>query len=201
MTTDEFLNRVAKQPTLTVERDVSVPGPELRALLAERKAILLSELMAHPDQHKERQTFRYAHIVGAGLNRDSVEAWQTARPDHRLPSDLKEFLTRVNGVHLWGDLGTSRAYFGILPLTEWQDAKEADWAMMFDKPPVGQLAISYHDNGDYFLVLDTRGPEYIWYDLQDFDNPRRVGETVAQLLDFWWEETAWLDPRRSGEAG
>lgn len=201
MTTDEFLDRVAAQPTLTIERDVSVPGPKLQALLAEGKPILLSELMAHPDQQKERQTFRYAHILGAGVSRDSIQAWQAAHHEHKLPPDLGEFLTRVDGVHLWGDLATSRAYFGILPLAEWQDAKDADWAMMFDTPPIGQLAISYHDNGDYFLVLDTRGPEYLWYDLQDFDNPKRVGRTVAQLLDFWWQETDWLDPRRSGEPG
>ncbi len=201
MTTYEFLDRIAAQPPLTIERDVSVPGPELQALLAEGKPIVLSELMAHPDQHKERQTFRYAHILGAGLSSDSIEAWQAAHREHRLPSDLREFLTCVNGVHLWGDLATSRAYFGMLPLTEWQDVKDVDWAMMFDTPPTGQLAISYHDNGDYFLVLDTRGPEYIWYDLQDFNNPKRVGRTVVQLLDFWWKETAWLDPRRSGEAG
>jgi hypothetical protein len=114
---------------------------------------------------------------------------------------LKEFLTRVNGVHLWGDLATSRAYFGILPLQEWQDAKDADWAMMFDTPPTGRLVISYHDNGDGFLVLDTRGPDYLWYDLEDLDNPKLVGRTVAQLLDFWWKETEWLDPRRFGDAG
>lgn len=201
MTTDEFLNRVAAQPTLTIERDVIVPGPQLEAVLAEGKPMLLSELMAHPDQHKERRAFRYAHVVGAGLSRDSIEAWQTAHPEHPLPLDLKEFLTRVNGVHLWGDLATSRAYFGILPVTEWQDAKDADWAMMFDTPPTSQLVISYHENGDNFLVLDTRGPEYVWYDLEDFDNPKRVGRTVAELLEFWWKETAWLDPRRSDEAG
>ena len=201
MTTEEFLDRVAAQPTLTVRRDVFVPGPELKALLAERKPILLSDLMAHPDQRKERRMFRYSHIVGAGLSRDSIEAWQASHRDHPLPPDLKEFLTRVNGVHLWGDLATSRAYFGILPLAEWQDAKDADWAMMFDTPPTGRLVISYHDNGDAFLVLDTRGPEYIWYDLEDFANPKVVGRTVSHLLDFWWKETAWLDPQRSVEAG
>lgn len=197
MTTDEFLNRVAAQPALTIERDISMHGPKLQALLADGKPILLSDLMAHPDQHKERQTFHHAHIVGAGLSHDSIEAWQIAHHEHPLPPDLKEFLTRVNGVHLWGDLATSRAYFGILPLAEWQDANDADWAMMFDSPPTGQLVISYHDNGDNFLVLNTHGPEYVWYDLEDFDNPKRVGRTVAQLLDFWWKETEWLDPRQS----
>ena len=202
MTTDEFLDRVAAQPMLTIERDVSVPGPQLKALMAEGKPIMLSDLMAHPDQHKERQTFRYAHLIGAGLSGDSIDAWQAAHREHPLPPDLKEFLTRVNGVHLWGDLATSRAYFGILPLQEWQDAAHVEWAAMWlDETPVGQLALSYHDNGDAFLVLDTRATEYLWYDLGDFGNPKRAGRTVAELLDFWWLETAWLDPRRDGEAG
>jgi hypothetical protein len=202
MTTDDFLNRVAAQPALTIERDVFVPGPQLEALLNEGKPILLSELMAHPDQHQERRTFQYAHIVGRGLSRDSVEAWQTSHRDHPLPQDLKDFLTRVNGVHLWGDLATSRAYLGILPLQEWQDAAQVEWASMWlDAPPISQLALSYHNNGDNFLVLDTRAPEYFWYDLEDFGNPKRAGRTVAELLDFWWQETAWLDPRRLGEAG
>jgi hypothetical protein len=102
----------------------------------------------------------------------------------------------VDGVHLWADLASSRAHFGILPLSEWLDAKDVDWAMMFESPPVGQLAISYHDNGDYFLVLDTHRRKYLWYDLQDFDQPKPAGGSVEELLDFWWQETAWLDPRR-----
>jgi SMI1/KNR4 family protein SUKH-1 len=116
-------------------------------------------------------------------------------------ADLKEFLTRVDGVHLWADLASARAYFGILPLNEWQDAQIVDWAAMFETAPAGRLVISYHDNGDDFLVLDTRAPEYLWYDLEDFDNPKRVGRTVAEMLDFWWRETAWLDPRRTGGSG
>ena len=71
---------------------------------------------------------------------------------------------------------------------------------MFDERPHNLLVLSYHDNGDYFLVLDTRSSEYWWYDLQDFDHPKRVGTTVAEMLDFWWRETAWLDPRRDGVA-
>jgi SMI1/KNR4 family protein SUKH-1 len=201
MTTEDLLRRVAAQPVVTVERTVHMPGPELQALFAEGTPILLTELTAHPDQHPEIRTFRYAHLLGPGLSYEAIAAWQAAHHGHRLPPDLAGFLERVNGVHLWADLASSRAYFGILPLEEWQDVRDTDWAMMFESPPAGQLAISYHENGDDLLVLDTNGPEYLWYDLEDFDNPRCIGSTVAELLDFWWEETAWLDPRRGDEAG
>jgi len=201
MTTEDFLKRVNEQPPLTITRTVSVPGPQLKALLAERKPTRLSELMAHPDQHRELQTFRYAHVLGPGASDGVIEAWQAAHPEHPLPLDLREFLARVDGVHLWADVASSRAYFGILSLKDWQDARHVDWVKMFDSAPVGRLVISYHDNGDNFLVLDTKRPDYLWYDLEDFDNPKSVGETVAQLLDFWWEETAWLGRRRDSVAG
>ena len=72
---------------------------------------------------------------------------------------------------------------------------------MFETPPVGCLVMSYHDNGDYYLVLDTNGPKYLWFDLQDFDHPVNVGTTVTSLLDWWWQQTDWLDPRREQKTG
>jgi hypothetical protein len=149
-----------------------------------------------PDQRQEQRTFRYAHILGRGISAEEIDVWQTRHPSHLLPLDLMDFLTRVNGIHLWADLETSRSYFGILPLSEWHDVASSDWAMMFDSPPTGQMVVSYHENGDYFLVLDTYQQKYIWYDPQDFDNPKTAGTNVAELLDFWWRETEWLDPRR-----
>lgn len=204
MTTDEFVQRAAAQPVLEDEEDVHVPGPELSALMAQGKPMLISELMAHPDQHVERRTLRHAHVLGQGLEPRMIAAWQEGHAEHQLPSDLADFLTRVNGVHLWADLATSRAYFEILPLDEWCDVEDAVWVVMFDavceKRPAGQLVLSYHGNGDSYLVLDTSGPEYLWYDMHDFDHPKRIGSTVAELLDFWWEETAWLDPREMSQA-
>ena len=201
MTIHELFERVAAQPVVTIQRMVSIPGPKLQALLAEGKPILVTDLMAHPDQHQELRTFRYGHVLGPGTNADAIRAWQGRHPEHPLPPDLTEFLQRVNGIHLWADLESSRSYFGILPLNEWQDARDVHWAMMFESPPVGQLAVSYHDNNDNFLVLDTQQQRYMWYDREDFDRPKHAGSTVAELLDFWWQETAWLDPRRDGEAG
>jgi DNA-binding transcriptional LysR family regulator len=201
MTVDDLVERANAQQPVTVQRMISVPGPQLRALLAESRAILVSELDAHPDQRKELRTFRYGHLLGPGLLRDEIQAWQNTYPHLPLPPDLASFLVRVNGIHLWADLESSHTYFGIAPLDQWQDVKELGWASMYQSSPVGQLVISYHDNGDYFLILDTHKQQYLWYDLEDFDHPKHIGNRVPELLDFWWQETAWLDPRRRESAG
>jgi hypothetical protein len=55
--------------------------------------------------------------------------------------------------------------------------------------------ISYHDNGDYYLVLDTQTPAYFWFDTQDFaGKPALVAKNVEDLLGWWWEQTAELAP-------
>ncbi|HEU4386233.1 MAG TPA: hypothetical protein VFV34_00450 [Blastocatellia bacterium] len=192
----ELIRRAEEQRAVTIERTVNVPGPMLLTLLAERRSLTVAELQAHPDQHKELRSFQYGHVLGPGLGSSEIDDWQSRHPRHMLPADLRALLVVVNGIHLWADLATSRAYFGILPLENWQDAATSDWAELYETAPACELVLSYHDNGDYFLVLDTASQEYRWYDPQDFDNPERVGRTVEDLLDFWWKETAWLDPRK-----
>ena len=192
----ELIRRAQEQREVTVQRTVNVPGPTLLSVLAEGRSLSIAELNAHPDQHKELRTFKYAHVLGPGIGSSDIDAWQLRHPRHVLPIDLRAFLEAVNGVHLWADMATLRAYFGILPLKDWQDAATSDWSELYGPSPVSQLVLSYHENGDYFLALDTALREYRWYDPQDFDNPKRVGSTVEELLDFWWKETAWLDPRK-----
>jgi hypothetical protein len=199
MSPDEFLRRAAAQPPVEVEQKVRIPGPELRALYEQRPALPLSELMAHPDQREEVRECRYGHVLGAGLPRAAVDTWQAEHSEYVLPRDLVELLERANGIHLWADLETKRADFGILPLEEWQDAACTEWAELLEEPPVGQLVLSYHDNGDFFLALDTRDGRYLRYDPQDIDYPEEVGSSVSELLDFWWDEAAWLDPARTEE--
>jgi hypothetical protein len=99
----------------------------------------IAELQSRPDQHKEARSFRYGHVVGPGLATRDIEAWQASFPDHVLPQDLAQALTVVDGVHIWANLETRRAYFGISPLCEWQDAACVDWAAMFVEPPRGCL--------------------------------------------------------------
>jgi len=195
MTTNEFINRCIRQPVVSIQQEVSVFGPTLKSLVASSKYMRLSDILTHPDHGHETRTMEYAHVLGEGLRVAEIEEWQATHPQHVLPADLKQFLTRVNGIHLWADLETSRAYFGVLPLNDWQDVLLSDQAILFDSAVRGMLSISYDNNGDYRLVLNTAVPEYVWFDLEDLCNPQHIGPKVADLLDFWWNETSWLDPR------
>ena len=194
----DFIKRVHAQPVITVERTIRVPGPTLLALLAEDRPPTVAELDAHPDQHSERRTYHDAHVLGPGLTESVIDDWQSRHVGHRLPNDLRDLLTQVNGIHLWADLESSRGYAGIHPLEEWDDAADSVVAELFEERPVGQLVLSYHENGDYSLILDTNGPQYRWHDHGDFDDFEVAGSTVEQLLDFWWKEIAWLDPTKEG---
>lgn len=197
MTLNEFLRRVAEQQAVRIERTINVPGPELLARMNQRPTPTVADLLAHPDQRQERRRYSYRHIVGSGLTRGAIDEWQSNHVDHVLPDDVRELLTVANGVHLWADVETGRSYFGILPLEEWRDVAVSRWAWLFDDRPTPQaLVISYHENGDYLLVLETSPQCFVWWDPQNPLEPKRVGSTVEEFLDFWWAETAELDPAR-----
>lgn len=153
----------------------------------------LAELAAHPDQHRERQEFRYGHVLGRGLSRLAIATWQESFPRHPLPGDVVDALRVINGVHVWADLDHERAYFGIAPLDEWTDFAKFDWVL---EDREGCLLISYHDNGDYWLVLDTKRSRYLWIDHEDVGHPLPVGETFSELLGWFWNYAQWLDPNR-----
>lgn len=194
----DLVARANAQQPISITRVVSVPGPELKAQMRSGKAMLLSEVYAHPDQSSEIRRFTYRHLLQPGASASEVALWQDAHPRHRLPDDLIALVQRVNGIHLWADVSAQRSYFGILPMAEWRDAAEIEWAMLFQTKPIGLLVLSYHDNGDDYLVLDTNRGTYYWYDLEDFDNPKVIGRDVGTLLGWWWNESNSLDPRRVG---
>jgi hypothetical protein len=152
----------------------------------------IAEVIAHPDQHKERRPFRYGHVLGAGLSRAAISAWQSSFPLHRLPADVAEVLASVNGVHLWADLAVGRSYFGIAPLDEWKDLASLGWALVDGM--TASLVISYHENGDFILVLDTAASRYDWLDHEDIDNPVTVGRTFSEMLRWFWDHAQSLDP-------
>lgn len=192
MRVDEFLENVRSQEVVTVERDVSVPGPQAQALLASGRPIALTEYLSHPDRRIERRTFRYGHLLGPGLSAAELDDWQSRPPRFPLPEDLRDFLMEANGVHLWADLEEQRAYFGILPLEDWNDAAFSPLAYVFETPPRASLIISYRNDTAGFCVLDTEGPTYLWCDLIGGAEP--IGSTVEELLAYWWKHCR-LDPR------
>jgi hypothetical protein len=194
----EFIQLARQQLEVTVARGVSVPGPSLRELLASGRALRITELQRHPDQRQEIQRFTYRHLLGPGLAADDIALWQASHPHHQLPADLVVLLQQVNGVHLWANTSRGRSYFGVEPIAEWQDAATGDYRQMFERQPEGLLSLSYHENGDYVLFLDTRAPEYRWHDLEDFDRPLVIGRDTASLLSWLWTQRHELDPRAGG---
>lgn len=196
MTPFEFLDRARRRPEVAVRRVVRVPGPELAARQHGRRPLPLSDFLAHPDQHREIRRFRFGNILGPGLSEASILEWQRRHSNAALPLDVIDLLRQVNGIHLWADLNHGRAYFGILPLAEWRDVREHEAAVLFDEFPSGTFVISYHDNGDYYLLLNTAEKSFTWFDPQSPSDSKHVGNSIESLLDWWWELTQELDPRK-----
>ena len=194
MLTDELLQVVASQSEVRETRHVKVWGPTLRAAVDSGELRRLDKIFSHPDQTSELKTFRYGHLVGQPRTSGDIMAWQARFRQHPLPADLAEFLLHADGVHFWADLDQRRAYFGIAPMEEWRDAADSDGPALFFDPPVGMLVISYHQNGDYFAVLDTATSVYRWFDHEDIENPAVIGSSVSQLLDWFWERAVELRP-------
>lgn len=192
MLTDELLRIVASQPEVRETRHVKVWGPTLRAAVDSGELRRLDKIFSHPDQTSELKTFRYGHLIGEPRSSCEIQAWQAQFRQHPLPADLTEFLLHADGVHFWADLDQRRAYFGIAPMEEWRDAADADGPALFLEAPVGMLVISYHQNGDYFAVLDTATSVYRWFDHEDIHNPTVIGSSVSQLLDWFWERAVEL---------
>jgi hypothetical protein len=194
MTPSELIDLVSRQPEVAVDRVVRVHGPNLDAVIQTGKPLLVSELLSHPDQHSETRHFRYGHILGRGCPDAAIAEWQQRRGGC-LSADVVDLLRRIDGIHLWADLDEGRSYFGILPLVGWCNAHQCESALLFENQPPDTFLMSYHDNGDYFLLLDVAKNEFKWFDPQSPDDSRIIGTSVSALLDWWWEYTQELDPR------
>jgi len=199
VTPRQLIEQARAQPEVAVMRDVSVPGPELAALLHSGRPLLVSALLEHPDQHRERRQYRYGHVLGPGLAHQGIRGWQDLHPESVLRDDVWDLLTQVDGVHLWADLETRRSYFGIRPLDEWRSTRDDDAGALFQEQPRDTLVLSYHENGDYFLLLHPGENRFVWYDPQSPGDSRTIGASVAELLDWWWDRAQELDPRSTGD--
>ena len=184
MTAEEFLQLATSQKTVVVEREVSVAGPDVLALLERNQPVPLVEFLQHPDRKRERRAFRYGHLIEPGISPADLERWQQRFIGFPLPNDLRRFLLRANGIQLWADLDARRSYFRLLPLDQWSDAASASFAYIFEVLPTAALVISEADDSAGFAVLDTHGPEYLWCD--PIAGPEQIGRSVDALLTYWW---------------
>ena len=189
MIPERLLELVRAQSPITVTHEVSIPGPELRALIARGGPLM--PMLVHPDRRYELKNRTSAHLVGPGLSAETIAEWQSRHPSTPLPADLVALLRQIDGIHLWADLDTGRGWSGIRPLAEW---KVAEANAKFGIPP-NTLVLSYHDNGADDVHLDATNGIYTWYDHLSFSDSERIGSTVSALLDYVWKLGAQNDPR------
>ena len=92
MTPQQLIDRAASQPEVKQERSIRIYGPALTDLLASGRAIRLTEVLSHPDQHDEVRRFRYGHLLGPGASREAIEEWQALHPSLRSHPELRSAL-------------------------------------------------------------------------------------------------------------
>jgi hypothetical protein len=120
-----------------------------------------------------------------------LERWQERFSGFPLPDDLRRFLLRANGIQLWADLDARHSYFRLLPLDQWSNAASASFAYIFKTPPTAALVLSDADDSAGFIVLDTKGPNFLWCD--PIAGPEQIGSSVDALLTYWWDHCS-LEP-------
>jgi hypothetical protein len=182
MTSEEFLERVASEKALVVTRRTSIiPRERLES------GRPLSEILA-AGAPGPLVTVTYEHIVDPPASIETIDAWCARHPAHPLPADLRELLLRCNGIHLWADASTGRAYQGIAPIQEWTLARTKLWGPTVERAMLDDrfLAISYHENGDDQVALDTGAGGYFSMEPIGADTSRPIGRNVPELLDWLW---------------
>lgn len=184
---DELLARVASEPERVIPAIVSRVPPDLVAVATRRGGLSLGELLSSPGRTSEPRALRYRHVLGPPASQMTIEGWLASHPTiPGLPADLVALLERADGVHLWANGETGRSYVGLAPMAEWELARKplpaADPADVHD----GCVALSYHQDGASFVVLDARSGEYFLMDAAGPDRSSRIATSVDELLDWLW---------------
>lgn len=142
------------------------------------------------------------HRIFYPLGDTELKEWLTKWPNQSLPEDLVHLLRQSNGIQFWVNEGSPEGYFRLLPLREIDSARQIMWQdfseeMEFDEVPYAHwLAISEHQDGASYIVLDTDTPKYYLMDTCGGDLTNPVGNNVEELLDFIWEQwVTGLDDR------
>ena len=188
MQIDDFLARVASEPERTVTRTVWTAPPEVLAKAAKPSGMLMTDFLSAPGRRAEQREVRYRHVLGAPASPQAVDAWQNQRPSHPLPADLRALVERVNGIHLWANVETGRSYAGLAPIEEWELARVKMYGPTAARTLLDDryVAISYHQDGASFVVLDVTSGRYFLMDVAGADATSPIANNVDELLGWLW---------------
>ena len=188
METDDFIARVTGETERVVTRTVWSTPPGVLARAISPGGLSMTDFLSAPGRRAEQRSVPYRHILGPPASEEAIDAWQRHRPSHSLPTDLRTLLSRINGIHLWANAETWRSYAGLAPIEEWDLARvkmygpAADRGLLDDR----YVAISYHQDGASFVVLDTASGRTFLMDAAGPDATSPVGSNAAELLDWLW---------------
>jgi hypothetical protein len=134
------------------------------------------------------------HRIFPPLSNNELKEWRATWIGHPLPEDLMESLRHSNGIQFWVHAGSPEGYFRLFPLREIDSARRIMWLGYGDStdtdevPYLDWLAISEHQDGGEYIVLDTDRQRYYLMDtiLSDLSNP--IGHNIPELLEFIWKD-------------
>jgi hypothetical protein len=186
---EEFIHRVAGEPEQTVTRPVWTAPPDVLGIAAKPGGLRMTELLSATGRHVEQRDLRYRHVLGSGALDEVVKVWEKGRPSHPLPADLRALVTRINGIHLWANSETGRAYQGLAPIEEWELARTKLFGPAADRSLLGDryIALSYHQDGAAFVVLDVASGTYFLTDVAGPDVTSPIATNASELLDWLWQ--------------
>ena len=123
----------------------------------------------------------------------SISKWSK----RSIPEDYLDLLQQTNGVQFWVHEGSPSGYFQILPLREIDVARQIMWGEALNDmdeeevPRPHWLALTEHQDGAIFIVLDTDTHRYYLMDSCGADLTCPAGNNVHELLDFPWKH--WIE--------
>jgi hypothetical protein len=188
MQIDDFIARAASEPERTVTRTVWTTPPEVLAKAAASGGMRMTDLLSAPGRRAEQRDVRYRHILGPPASQQAIDTWQERHASHSLPADLRALVGRINGVHLWANVETGRAYAGLAPIEEWDLARVKVYGAVADPKLLDDryVALSYHQDGASFVVLDVQSGRYFLMDAAGPDTTAAIASNAEELLDWLW---------------
>ncbi|HVJ20050.1 MAG TPA: SMI1/KNR4 family protein [Polyangiaceae bacterium] len=188
MNVNDLISAVAGEPEQIVRRTVWTTPSEVLAQAAQPSGLKLTDLLSARGRHAESRDVRYRHILGSPALQGAIEAWEQQHPAHVLPTDLRALVAQINGIHLWANAETGRSYTGLAPIEEWDLARTKMYGPTADRGLLDDryVAVSYHQDGASFVVLDVESGVYFLMDVAGPDTSSPIAKNVDELLDWLW---------------